>query len=72
MVPQGGLISTDLALAPQPGDTLYKYAGGYTTFFFDPDDLVWTPSEPNMGVGESFFFVRAGAGNPWTRNFTVN
>jgi hypothetical protein len=72
IVPQAGPISTTLGLTPQPGDTLYKYAGGYSTFIFDPDDLVWTPSEPSMAVGEAFFFTRAGAGNPWTRNFTVN
>ena len=72
IVPQAGLVSTTLGLTPQPGDSLFTYAGGFTTYLFDPDDAVWTPSEPNIAVGESFFFTRAGAGNPWVRNFTVN
>jgi hypothetical protein len=72
IVPQGGLLSTDLKLTAQAGDLVHKYAGGFTTFLFDPDDLVWTPSEPSFAVGEAFFFIRGGAGNPWVRNFTVN
>jgi hypothetical protein len=71
IVPQGGLISTALGLTPLPGDTLFQFAGGFSTYVYDVDDLVWTPNEPTIGVGESFFFIRAGSGN-WVRNFTVN
>jgi hypothetical protein len=70
MVPQGGLISTTLGLTGLPGDQLFQFSGGFSTFNFDADDLVWTPTEPNIAVGESFFFIRPGSGN-WIRNFTV-
>jgi hypothetical protein len=71
IVPQAGAISTTLALAPLPGDQLFQFNNGFTVYTFDVDDLVWTPSEPNIGVGESFFFLRPGTGD-WVRNFTVN
>jgi hypothetical protein len=71
IVPQGGLISTALALSPLPGDQLFQFAGGFSTFTYDPDDLLWLPNQPTIAVGESFFFIRPGSGN-WVRNFTVN
>jgi hypothetical protein len=56
---------------PGPGDIVYKYSGGYTTYTFDADDLVWGPSEPVINVGESFFSLRFGGAANWVRNFTV-
>jgi len=72
MVPQTGLITTDLKLPGEANDFLYTYAGGYSTYKFDDVDLAWTPSEPTIKVGESFFYVKAGtASTAWVRNFTV-
>jgi len=73
MVPQAGLISTDLKLPGEAFDNLYTYAGGYTTYQFDDVDPIWLPSEPNIGVGQAFFYIKA-SGNTstsWVRNFTV-
>jgi hypothetical protein len=70
-VPQAGAITSVLNYRPNPGDTLYKYAAGYTVFTYDVDDLVWTPSEPVINVGESFFSLRFTGGTNWVRNFTV-
>ncbi len=73
IVPQAGLITTDLGLPGEANDALYTFAGGYTTYLFDEFDSVWYPSEPVIGVGQAFFYIKA-AGNvssAWTRNFTV-
>jgi hypothetical protein len=72
MVPQQGLISTDLALPGEPNDNLFTWTGTYNPYQFDDVDLVWKPSEPTIKVGESFFYVKAGtATTAWVRNFTV-
>jgi hypothetical protein len=71
MVPQAGLVQTDLNLVGEPSDIVLKYAGGFTQYQFDPDDLVWLPEEPTFGVGEGMLVKKAGAATAWTRNFTV-
>ena len=73
IVPQQGLITTDLKLPGEANDNLYTYAGGYTTYQFDEFDLVWKPSQPTINVGQSFFYVKAPTrvSSTWVRNFTV-
>jgi hypothetical protein len=72
-VPQQGTVSA-LGLIGQPSDNIYKFvSGGYQIYTFDDLDLVWTPSEPQINVGESFFLNKAPGGTPtWTRVFSVN
>jgi len=73
MVPQAGLISTDLGLPAEAADNLFLYSGGYVAYVFDDLDMEWQPSEPTVAVGQAFFYLKA-AGNvssTWTRNFTV-
>ncbi|NLH84220.1 MAG: hypothetical protein GX450_02190 [Verrucomicrobia bacterium] len=73
MVPQAGLITTDLGLPAEAFDNIYTYSGGFSVYTFDDLDLEWTPNEPTVGVGQAFFYIKA-AGNvssTWTRNFTV-
>lgn len=74
MVPQAGGITSVLGLPGEGGDTVYKYAGGYTAYVFDDLDLIWTPNEPAMAVGEAFFLKKASTSTQslWVRNFTVN
>jgi hypothetical protein len=74
MVPQAGGITSVLGLPGEGGDTVYKYAGGYTAYVFDDLDLAWTPSEPSFSVGEAFFLKKAPTSTQalWVRNFTVN
>ena len=73
MVPQAGAVTSVLGAPGEGGDFLYKYAGGYTTYQFDPDDLVWYPTEPSIGVGEAFFYKKSATAtqSKWIRNFTV-
>jgi hypothetical protein len=78
MVPQQGLVSTDLGVPFFNGDQLFTYntaqnGGGYVTYLYSTDDGQWDPSEPTMSVGQGFFYRKAaGANNPnWVRNFTV-
>jgi hypothetical protein len=73
MVPQQGLVTTDLGLPGEPADNIFVYNAGYSTYQFDDIDLVWLPSEPVMNVGQAFFYVKAptSVSSSWVRNFTV-
>ncbi len=72
MVPQAGLLSTDLGFPGEPGDEALKWAGGWTGYTFDDLDLEWKPSEPTFAVGEGLLIKKAAGGSTaWTRNFTV-
>jgi hypothetical protein len=72
IVPQQGLITTDLGVPAEPDDVMYTFAGGYTGYQFDDVDLVWYPTQPTISVGQGFFYKKAGsASTSWVRNFTV-
>ena len=76
IVPQAGLVSTDLGLPGEPNDQMFTWDnvnGGYTAYSFDDVDLVWLPSQPNIAVGGAFFYLKNSANNGtnWIRNFTV-
>jgi len=73
IVPQAGLISTTLGLPAEPNDQLFTFNNGFTGYGFDEIDLIWTPSEPNISVGQAFFYTKSGSGvnTNWIRNFTV-
>jgi hypothetical protein len=70
-VPQAGNL-TALSFPGADGDGVFKYTpgAGYTAFTYDELEPGWLPSEPTIGVGESFF-SRKGAATSWDRNFTV-
>jgi hypothetical protein len=72
MVPQAGMISTDLGLSVVDGDLVYKFNAdtqGYSISTYDLGE--WDPSEPTVGVGEGVW-VRKGAAGSWDRTFSVN
>ena len=73
IVPQAGKVSTDLGVPGEAGDQLFTFSGGYTGYVFDDVDLVWTPSEPTIGVGGAFFYIKSSVATQplWIRNFTV-
>jgi hypothetical protein len=73
MVPQAGKISTDLGVPGEGGDQMFQFHGGYGGAVFDDVDLVWTPSEPTIAVGEAFFYIKSplATQSQWVRNFTV-
>jgi hypothetical protein len=72
MTPRAG-TATGLSIPGEAGDQLFTFNGGFTTYIFDDVDLVWTPSEPNLSVGQGFFYIKSSvANNPnWVQNFTV-
>jgi hypothetical protein len=71
-VPITGLVSTDLKFPQIGGAQLYVYNGtGYDSYLFDDLDLKWTPSEPTIAIGQSFW-ARMPAATSWVRDFTVN
>jgi len=71
-VPQTGSLTQLAFPTPNEFDTLYKWNktiqnyDNYVYFFGS-----WSPSEPSVEVGESFFYSGNGA-LTWTRNFSVN
>jgi hypothetical protein len=73
--PQAGLITTTLGLPAEGGDQMFTFKnGGFSAFVFDDIDLIWSPSEPNLAVGDGFFYTKVSTGTQtiWVRNFTVN
>jgi len=73
MVPQAGLVSTDLGFPADPSDEVLKWNGGWDIYTFDDLDLEWLPSEPSFAVGEGMLVRKAlgATATVWTRNFTV-
>jgi hypothetical protein len=73
IVPQQGLVGTDLLVPGEPGDNLFQFRGGFATYTFDDVDLTWAPFQPTNRVGEAFFYTKANTSvsNLWIRNFTV-
>jgi len=69
-VSKGGLVTTDLGFPAAPNDVVYKYTpgSGYSLYVFDEFDLVWTPSEPSIPVGQSFFSFKAAPVN-WVQTY---
>jgi hypothetical protein len=74
IVPQAGGVTSVLGVPAEGGDILNVYNAGFTSYVFDDADLIWTPSEPNIAVGQGFFYQKSNLGTipNWVRNFTVN
>ena len=63
------------AIPAAGGDSLFKYnplTRTYASSQFDDLDNVWSPALPTIGVGEAFYYFRAGAATTWNRTFSVN
>jgi hypothetical protein len=76
MVPQAGLLQTDLLFPPFAGDQVWRWVRpGFSPYAYDNLDGGWVPSEPSVAVGEGFFLYRspdqATTNHWWVRNFTV-
>jgi hypothetical protein len=72
IVPQAGTL-TALGVPGEDGDQVFTYNAGYTTYTYDGLSAAWTPSEPTIAVGQSFFIKKSTTSvtNVWIRNFTV-
>jgi hypothetical protein len=69
LVPQAGLITTDLKFPIADGDTIFTWKdGGFvnSAYFFG-----WPETgEPNLAVAEGFWVDKLAQGT-WTRDFTI-
>jgi len=73
IVPQAGLLQTDLLYTPATGDLVYQFSSATQTYLPTRSYSTkggWTPVQPTIGVGEAFF-LNSSAGVTWTRNFTI-
>jgi len=70
IVPQAGRVVTDLHLPVISGDTVTRMINGTYVGYTYTGGGVWSPSEPNVSIGESFWNNK-GVGFWWHRNFLV-
>jgi hypothetical protein len=74
-VPQSGLITTTLLLAPNDGDNLYQFNPVTQAYVISSylDGVGWLDTEPTIGVAEGFFYQNTTAqAINWSRTFSVN
>src|SRR2546427_9635326 len=70
IVPQAGRVVTDLHLPVISGDTVTRMINGTYVGYTYTGGGVWSPSEPSVSIGESFWNNK-GVGFWWHRNFLV-
>ena len=71
LVPQAGLIQTDLMFAPGDGDNVLKWNQTNRSYDYWTYSGGWDPEEPTLQPGEACFIQTSTGGN-WTRSFSVN
>lgn len=72
MVPQAGGLQTVLGLTPANGEIVYQWDPvnqAYVSHSYRFGS--WAGGEPQIAVGEAFFYSSAN-GNTWSRTFSVN
>lgn len=64
---------TALKIPAEDGDTLQLFNAGYSAFVYDDLAAAWTPTEPTIGLGQSFFYKKSTTGTKtsWVQSFTV-
>ena len=78
IVPQAGLLVTDLGFTAGVGDQVFKFVSGSNQTFNYVGVNQWEDNnlnpvtQPSLGVGESAFFFKLSGSQPWIRNFSVN
>ncbi len=74
MVPQSGLVQTDLGFTPPSGANIIRYNPVTQAYISPPYNFGsktgWTPSQPSVNVGEAYWLQTSTAG-AWVRSFTV-
>jgi hypothetical protein len=76
IVPQAGLLQTDLFFPPYAGDQVWRWVTpAFSPYSYDASNVAWVPSEPRLNVGEGFILYRspgeATTNHWWVRNFTM-
>ncbi len=70
MLPQEGLLQTELGFKPTGGETVFLFRNGnYQISQFDPDFHQWD-AEPQINIGEGFFLSQPQA-SVWPRVFAA-
>jgi len=71
-VPQAGGVQTQLGLVPAAGDTVYQWDVVNQTYVGHGFRFgSWGGGEPQIAVGEGFFYSTSTSNN-WSRTFSVN
>jgi hypothetical protein len=71
LVPDSGTV-TSLGLAPPTGTQLLKWDTTLQDWgIFNKSPSSWSPSVPNLDVGEGFIVLLNSGTYDWVRNFTV-
>jgi hypothetical protein len=73
IIPQSGALVSALAFPQADGDIVYKFNAAtqaYDLYSYLELLSAWSPSEPNVAVGEAFFVSKAATAT-WSRNFSV-
>ena len=72
-VPVAGNLIAAMGFPSNDGDQVFKWNGSsYDTYEYLGFLSAWSPSEPLVKVGESFFIKKTTINTPWNRNFTAN
>ncbi len=70
-VPQTGKLGADLKFPAVDGDVVYQFDATKQTYNISSFDFgAWSPADPTVNVGESFFVNKFAAGS-WDRQFSV-
>ena len=69
VIPQSGRLVTDFGFPVLDGDIVARTINGVATTY-TYNNGAWSPSEPSVGIGESFG-NRKSLGLFWSRNFSV-
>jgi hypothetical protein len=69
IVPEAGRVLTDLALPMRSGESVQRMINGVNTTY-TYNNGVWSPAEPVVSIGESFWNIKSAA-TRWDRNNLV-
>jgi outer membrane protein assembly factor BamB len=71
IVPQSGGAQSVLGFAPVNGDKIHRYDNATSSYVVYTNlSGVWTPSEPQPRVGESFW-IETSSARTWSRTFSI-
>ena len=72
IVPQAGLLTDDLELTPGDNDRVYRFDRVAQSYLISEFSFGDWDTQPNVEVGESFWYENMSPDATWTRTFSVN
>jgi hypothetical protein len=70
LIPQAGRLVRDLAFPIRNGESIVKRVNG-NEITYTLNNGTWSPSEPQLAVGEAFRSYKSTSGLDWYRNFLI-